>query len=435
MTKVWPIWHPRVHAEYGESLSFFGIKITDYAKAWRFLNRDLGERTSAYAVFGDVDVLVRTYSNEAELALLENLISQNLGTISKQFLVRSEDIHYIWQQKVLPLELKTLAERDRDTLLQAALDWDSLPRADQEQLLRDNIVLGTLADPVGREMIKVFIFIGTQLASPEGILDVAKAIERIPMVEQLLVGLYTGISMGMPATTLLEISVPNADYEEILDVVNKLHETLSLARPVTTTYVAANMAWERIDRCEFLQTLDLTISRYEEKYPAMRSLTLHERLSLIDFAEQLAAVVKPDIRALRDSFINARIARDARQSREVILGIGNALEQALRDFVAHSAKEKWGADWKEILQEELKIAKPFDTLTLGGIVEANKRWIDVEPNVFLRENLVVLQEFVGLRNAAIHPSRKGDARGFESYSYADIQPLVLSALRICDSTS
>ena len=434
MGKTWPIWHPKMHALYGEDLLFIGVRVQDYDSAIQFVENSLiRENISVYEVFGGVDIVVRVYSHKEHRENIRELLRRNVGEIVLEFFVLSSGIYHSWRKKAVPCEDHVVREwrQRRADLLEAGFNWDDLEEEKREELEKTHLVLGASSDPTGEEEIRAFIVIDTDISTPERINEVIDVMLTADSLQSNLVGLYVGTGMGIRGNILVELGVPNVQFESIVKIVRTLHRVLRLAHPRTQTFIAGNITWERIDHCEFKETPDIMLENYEARFPGLRSRSLQEKLAIMDLCKSWEKYVHSTTKSLADAFIEARISDNRDRLKNAIGALGGTLESALKKHFSPKAEKRWGSGWSEKVKEELKEDKPFGMWTLGQTVDAFARWEKLEEGVFPQARSDRLQRFVRLRNAATHPDQRA-ARPFESYNFEEVCAIVGVTLQILE---
>lgn len=444
MAKLWPIWHPVVHAEYGETLRFLGLELENYPEALAFL-KTLNLRVSVYEVYGDRDMIVRVYGPEAEIERVRREMQNHVGKMTSVF--RTEDIFFIWGQEVPravnPLtpgaEIKTaLSQFEPKDLESAASGWENLEEEERQKLIDSKLVIGSANDPIGREAIRAFIFIGSKLTTEENLLGIVNNIRQIDLVQEHLYGLYIGKQTGFGGDILVELSLPNEKFEDVIQLIRQIHDKLQLITPRTKTYIAGDITREHIDPCWFIETLDQTVSRWANRFQGMHSLELYDRLNIVHLCQHWnqwlnLPLIHPLAQSLIEATIDSKKNQDMQRLRNAVTAMGNVLETFLRRVFQRKAESKWEAEWQEKVKTDLAMGKPVSKWTLGDAIESFRRSKDrLDEEMVSVPDLRRLQEFSELRNAAAHTEREAGKVRFEEFSEGDIQKAAENAFLVMD---
>jgi len=439
MTTIWPIWHPDVHSEFGETLRFLGIEVKAYPKALEFIRSKFSERVSIYEVFGDKDILVRVYAPQNEYRRIRDMLETNIGSLTGEFIV--EKVLTIWGHQVPEFRGKDLAAFDASELQTAAQEWQNFSEPRKELLKEKHLVIGESYDPEGRETIRSFILIASKLNRMDSLDDIVQQIQvKVPQIRDYLSGLYLGKGTGFGGDILIELGVPNDSFEDIIELIRSLHEALVLIHPSTKTYIAGDITRERIDQCWFIETMEQTVQRWMSRFPSMRSLPLYDKIYITDLCQRWNKwLVLSLTKAFSHTFIEATIEEKKNGHKEklknAVRAMENPLEKFLKAILIAKAEEKWGKEGnEERIQKQLAMDRPLARWSLGQFLEAFRRWKDrIDEDALPAMSIKRLQEFLELRNSIAHAENRAETkRPFDDYSLEYIHAIVDGVFQVME---
>ncbi len=435
---VRPIWHPLVHQCFHEELRLYGVRAGDYREALNDFKDFYDPRLSVYEIFGDVDFLIRGYLNEEGRTYVENVLIPRLGTMAGAFILTGATggrVVFARGKQVSPINRDLIRKQPHHLLVQAGNSWGSLPAKQRKELLSTGIALSEEMDPLGSENIRIFCFISHSLRI-DRVHELAERLcclkEIQPYLWELVVG---GVTAGFIGNVLLELAVPNKNYENVIDMVRAIHNELSLAEPRTQTYLAANITHEYVDRCSFVETFDDIALRLAAEFPVLRQTPTSRQGTLVTLIEQLDSYLARDsTRPLARSLIEARIEDDTSKLRSAMAHLGGVVEAEVKQRLEAAAHNEWGEGWDAKILSELSMEKPLaEGWTLGEVLDATMRWNKRMLPPFLSESDIrKLTAFSALRNAAVHQQSR-QKRQFEDYDVSEIVALALHALELLEA--
>lgn len=433
-TQALPVWHPSVHSSYDEKLRFLGVEVASYHNALSYLRKEFHETASVYEVYGSKDMLVRIYANEAEYLRIKELIRDNVGKLSSIFTVDS--ILYYWGYEIAgDLPKRVLTHYDTASLRLAAEPWDEEISEVRAALMKDHVIVGSAEEGEEGESVRVFIFVGAAQMDLELEMAVLKELKELEEIAPYIHGLYVGTHTDQ-GSILLELSIPKRSFEAIIRAVRGIHYLLRHNHPRTTTYIAADVTREKIDRCSFQESFSQLASRWEDRFPAIGPMKLGQKLFIVDLCQRWSTRLAETLtRNHAHSMIEALIEfQDGKseKTKNAIAQLSEQVERLLGDIIMYTARDKWGRDdWKRALKEDLGFPKPFAEWSFGELFDACRRWAD-RLNEDLLESAVLakLQDLVELRNAVVHPQTKKGKKSFKDYSEDDIVAIVTDTFSV-----
>ena len=454
--RVWPLWHPSVHDEYGEHLYFLGLVVDEYPKALKLLRNPetLPHPMSIYEVFGDRDMIVRLRATKRQYDAVVQFLEAQVGHVASVFAV--EDVCCIsgytlpdpLKDHRLPSILHSLSQFPSAELRRLAPEWNKVSPEQKAALSTANLIIGEASEGSRPSIIRAFIIVGSTLSRMNTIHDIVGTIQsKVPRIRKYLTGLYVGKATGFGAgDILLELGVPNRDFAYIIKIIRQIHGALELIFPRTKTYLAGDTMCEHIDRCGFEETPEQAIERWIERFPLLRSLELMDQLSVIHLCQRWSRWLSFNpIRSIAEAvivgIIQQRRATDDTGTRHLkltILQTGELIESLLQKLLYRRASTRWNdAERDEQVRKTLGLAKPVKGLTLGEVLDVCRRWrAQFSEDVIAATTVARLQEFVELRNAAVHPDRRKEgARRFEDYTETMMLAILDEAFAVVRDTA
>ena len=418
-----PVWHPDVHAHFGESLKFFGITLPSYHDARMWLLNSFQDSASIYEVYGNKDMLVRIYANSQTTTRVKETLSKHVGEIDSSFSVQRSFITHGFQIPHLkPGEIDRISIRD---YRRASKDWNSLPDETRQRFLDSNLVIG-VATPPTPDSIRGFVFIGTGLPAQFDIVErLVEEIRNTQGVHEYLHGLHTGDGL-LGGNIVVELEVPSSHYLEIIRVIRLLHERLKLARPATATYLAGDVTMETPDHCQFVETIQHVMSKWESRFPTMVELELNHRIEIANLCNRwedllLSGGCVADLaEAVVAGYVAHRHREGMEQLQDAVVKLGRQTEDFLQRLLGRAAKKRWGKNWEQSMLDALGLEGRgmSQGWTLGQSIRAVEAYAKLEE---LLDSAAVqgLQQFNPIRDAATH-ARPRKGRVFRDHPISEI---------------
>ena len=416
-----PVWHPEVHSDFGETLRFLAIEAKEYHKALDYIHKSFHDVASIYEVYGNKDFMVRVYANDRNYQRIHDTLQEKVGRVTSVFTVGA--FVYLWGFRVPEdFNKSTLNGFDLPELKKAAEGWHDLDRQEKERCEKMGLVIGERSEDVVPDSVRVFIFVGSERINLENIREMMNEIEELPTIKDYLHGLYRGTNTEPAGSVLLELDVPKREFNSIIRAIREIHRQFKFITPRTTTFIAADITRERVDRCAFEESIQKAADRWENRFPAMGSLPAMEKLWLAGNCQRWSKWFNlPQTSGFATEVVDAIIEMKRTGKREkiknAVINLSGPMEELLRRTLQKSGEEQWGKEgWQERMKEDLNFQKPFREWTLGQLVEAFRRLSDRAEEISSTVELSDVQRFLDLRNAAGHVTVKKGKKNLDEYS-------------------
>lgn len=376
------LWHPKVHAAYGERCVFFRIRVHKHHLSASVdeldsLLRGIGVRAySIYPLWGYYDFLVRTWLTPLTRTRVMETLDQAIGLVADYEEFQTEQIVYIWSIKQgAPEPSQKLIETHRQDIeqLHKELSFTLL-----ERLWSDGLIY--VLPPMPEIRVRFFVSVSSMSAvESRRVRGSEQIIAKLHDLDDPWISVYSGIGF---ASHIIRFSMRAYSdvYETISGSVANLAETFAMR---TITMLVAPPHVPESDRLEtrlggigsVLATLASILGEGFESTIAELPDERQDALRRV-FRTYSSDLLGTSFERLFLSLFLTRIREDA-VALNSELGLLGHFELLFKDYAKRVLEEGYGETWRETVKGTLeaipqlkKVAsEKFEIIGLGAVAQ------------------------------------------------------------------